>query len=204
MKRLICMFAVAIVVAGTARASDKSDRPGRRAVRAEARKEAHTLLVRQQRQALKALEDDCYMIKFDRVIANGRTYGRSPQTNFLIINGDEAVLQLAIGGNGAVFDRDGRNIKSLMERTYALDSRSAVALEGKVTKCVKKTNRRGVISCQMEINGHAISCTVNITMGEDGNIVRTEIVSMLQGQRTLLSGTLLPYDPYDISRARSL
>ena len=37
-------------------------------------------------------------------------------------------------------------------------------------------------------------------MGQDDNTIRIEIVSTLQGQRTLLSGTQLPYNPYDISR----
>lgn len=139
-------------------------------------------------QGLQAIKDRQFTLEADKVISKrGRTAFVSSNTNFVMINGDKAVVQVAFSNSG-----------------FGPNGLGGITVEGSVSSYQIKENRKGNITLTMNVTGVGISARLNIYMTKGSNRATVEISPNFNSNRTTLSGVLLPNDQSLVFKGTSL
>lgn len=139
-------------------------------------------------EAKQAIEEKAFTLEADRVIfKRGRNAFVSSNTNFVMVNGDEASVQVAFnipvsGPNGL----------------------GGVTVDGNVSDYKVRTDKKGNVYLTMSVMGTGISAQVSISLPYGSNNASVEILPNFNSNRLTLSGELLPLDKSDVFKGRSL
>ena len=190
MKKMFILAVLACVTLGAAaqQVPTKAERKAeRQAARAQSRAESSAMLQDQHRKALQALELNSFLVRFDRVyFRHGGSAYLTPITNFLSVEGSQVTLQIIIDPS-----------------SIGPNSLGGITLEGLATEVSTKQSKKGVTFFHMLVNGHSLSCSVDLTLPSEGNLVRAEIVSTFHNMRLSLEGSLQPYDKTAVIKGRA-
>lgn len=184
MKRIIFVMAVLMMCSATVLAQQtKEEKKAAKEAKKEAKKaekeakkaaeeEAEKALFN---QAVMAIEMRKFVLKADRVeFKRGQTTHVSPTTNFVLLNGDDASIQLSFntgipGPNGI----------------------GGVTVEGKASEIEVETDKKGNVHFEMNVQGHGVSARLMFTMTHGSNKCSATVMPNLKGNRIQFYGNLV-------------
>lgn len=138
-------------------------------------------------EAKQAVDNKAFVLEADQVIFKyGTTAFVSSNTNFVAVDGDNAVVQVAfnipVGGPNGL---------------------GGVTVDGKASDYKVQTDKKGNIHISMNVMGVGISAQVIINLPKDGNDASVDILPNFSSNRFSLSGRLLPLKKANVFKGRS-
>lgn len=145
-------------------------------------------LTREQRKELQAIQDSINYAQANKSLANldfvveaerlvfrrGETAVVSPLTNFISLNDDKAVVQIApFNGPG-------------------LNGVGGITLNGHASNIKMNSSKKGVTTFTMDVIGNGISAIIEIRLYSGSNNVSVVISPLFNSNKLSLSGTLVP------------
>ena len=195
MKKFIALVALVLVSASTLMYAQESQRDIRRADRKAQRDAERARLKAEEQaadqvayqQAVQAIKDKQFVLEADQVIfKRGQTAFVSSNTNFVMLNGQRATVQVAFntpypGPNGI----------------------GGVTVDGTTSDVKVTTDKRGNANCNFSVQGIGISAQVFITLTNGGNNATVTINPNFNSNTLTLSGNLVPLNQSDVFKGRS-
>ncbi len=137
-------------------------------------------------QASEALAKSNFVLEADRVfLRRGAPFNVNSNTNFISLQGDKAVIQLAISQNRGWYNGIG-----------------GVTLEGRVSNVRMNTDKKGNINYTMSVTGKQLSAKVSFMIIKDTNKCTAMVTPNLQGEEFTFNGYL--FDREDSSVFKGL
>lgn len=139
-------------------------------------------------EAKQAIEAKNFVLEADRVMFKyGTSAYVSSNTNFVAVNGDKAVVQVAFnipvsGPNGL----------------------GGVTVDGSVSGYKQTVDKKGNIYVTMNVMGIGISAQVNIRLTQGSNNATVDISPNFNSNNFSLSGSLIPMFKANVFKGRSL
>lgn len=137
-------------------------------------------------EAIKALETLEFALEADQIVfKRGQTAYVTPNTNFVSLSDDRAVIQVAPfnGGGGP-------------------NGVGGITLEGRASNIRIKTDKTGNVTFTMSVLGAALSATVTISMCNGGNDASVTVSPNFSSNRVTLNGRLLPMEQSSVFEGR--
>ncbi len=138
--------------------------------------------------AVQAIKERSFVLEADRVeFKRGRFAYVTPNTNFVSLDGNKAVVQLAFntgysGPNGI----------------------GGITVDGNVSGLDVKTDKKGNVNIKMMIQGTAISASVSIRMSAGSNKATATVSPNFNSNRVSFSGTIYPTSQSNVFKGRTL
>jgi hypothetical protein len=159
----------------------------------KARRQAHAKFMEEQErlaytQAVQALKAQSFVVEVDQLIyPRGYVQYVSSATNFIYINQDKAVIQIAVsnfapGANGI----------------------GGVTVEGIPSNISMSTDKKGNVYFNFVTQGAAISATVNIQLTPDDNRATVTIYPNFNSRTLTMTGKVIPYNNSDIFQGSTI
>jgi hypothetical protein len=159
----------------------------------KARKQAHAKFMEEQErlaytQAVQALKAQSFVVEVDQLIyPRGYVQYVSSATNFIYINQDKAVIQIAVtnfvpGANGI----------------------GGVTVEGIPSNISMSTDKKGNVYFNFVTQGAAISATVNIQLTQGDNRATVTIYPNFNSRTLTMTGKVIPYNNSDIFQGSTI
>lgn len=139
-------------------------------------------------EAVQAVNDRAFTLEADQVVFKyGNMAYVNSNTNFVSVNGNDAVVQVAFnipvsGPNGI----------------------GGVTVDGTVSDYEMKTDKKGNISISMNVMGTGISARVFISLPKGTNKATVEINPNFNSNRMTLNGVIVPVQKSSVYKGRSL
>ena len=195
MKKFIALVALVLLSASTLMYAQESQKDIRRADRKAQRDAERARLKAEEQaadqvayqQAVQAIKDKQFVLEADQVIfKRGQTAFVSSNTNFVMLNGQRATVQVAFntpypGPNGI----------------------GGVTVDGTTSDVKVTTDKRGNVNCNFSVQGIGISAQVFITLTNGGNNATVTINPNFNSNTLTLSGNLVPLNQSDVFKGRS-
>ena len=170
MKKLFIILVTLMVISSCATTKEA------KLARIEDRKEKK---IAEQASVKDAVESKRFIIKFDRIyFTRGGIADLVPTANYLIIDGDKAIINTAYVG-----------------RQYDIWPIMAINMKGKsLNYAVKKISSRGIYEIKMDVtNGKSANFDIYLSIGESGAC--NVSVSSLRIDNVNYSGHIVPIEP---------
>ena len=138
-------------------------------------------------EAKEAIDNQTFVLEADRVYFKyGTSAFVSSNTNFVGLDGDKAVVQVAFnvpfsGPNGL----------------------GGITVDGNASNYKVKTDKKGNIHVSMNVMGIGISAQVSIDIPYGSNNATVDILPNFNSSHMTLSGELLPLDKSNVFKGRS-
>lgn len=179
MKKIVSFVVLALWVAlGHIHAQDQQDQ--KRLLREQRREERRAQEERQDSlqfsQAFQAINNKAFTLEANQVVFKyGQTAFVSSNTNFVSVNDDQAVVQIAFnipaaGPNGL----------------------GGITVQGSVSGYQVTTDKSGNVYVAMNVIGAAISAAVNITLYSGSNQASVTVYPNFNSNQLTLNGQLVP------------
>ena len=171
MKKIFFMMFALLFAMGNIQAQDNKE-----LTKAEKKALQEKLDSLQYAEAVEAVEAKKFTLEADQVVFKyGQTAYVSSNTNFVSVDGNEAVVQVAFnipvsGPNGI----------------------GGVTVDGKVSGYEVKKDKKGNLSLTMNVMGTGISARIDIRMAKGTNRASVTIVPNFNSNRLTLNGVVLP------------
>ena len=139
-------------------------------------------------KAVEAVNARTFTLEADQVVFKyGQTAYVTSNTNFVSVEGEDAVVQVAFnipaaGPNGL----------------------GGVTVDGKVSSYEVKTDKRGTLYLSMNVMGTGISARLDISMTKGTNNATVTITPNFNSNRMTLSGEILPTYKSTVFKGRSI
>lgn len=128
-------------------------------------------------RAVKILRDRQFVIEADRIIPkSGRTINVNSMTNFLMVEGDNATVQVA----------------STSTVNPGPNGLGGITLTGRISDLRFKEDNNGGVTMSFNVTGNALAASVTITLQGSGNIASATIRSTFQSYRAEMRGRVVP------------
>lgn len=195
MKKLFALLALVLVSASTLTFAQESERDVKRADR-KAQRDAERAKMKAEEQAydavsyeqaVQALKDKQFVLEADQVIfRNGQSAFVSTTTNFVMMNGSRATVQIAFntpypGPNGI----------------------GGVTVDGTASDMKMTTDKKGNVNCNFSVQGIGISAQVFISLTNGGNNATVTVNPNFNSNTLTLNGNLVPLSQSDVFKGRS-
>ena len=195
MKKFIALLALVLVSTSTMMYAQESERATRRADRkAERDAERAKLKAEEQvadavayQQAVQALKNKQFVLEANQVMfRNGQTAYVTSNTNFVMMNGTRATVQVAFntpypGPNGI----------------------GGVTVDGNTSDMKMNMDKKGNVNCSFSVQGIGISAQVFISLTNGGNKATVTVNPNFYSNTLTLSGNLVPLDQSDVFKGRA-
>ena len=179
MKKIVSFVVLALWVAlGHIHAQDQQDQ--KKLLREQRREERRAQEERQDSlqfsQAFQAINNKAFTLEANQVVFKyGQTAFVSSNTNFVSVNDDQAVVQIAFnipaaGPNGL----------------------GGITVQGSVSGYQVTTDKSGAVHVVMNVIGAAISAAVNITLDSGSNQASVTVNPNFNSNQLTLNGQLVP------------
>lgn len=139
-------------------------------------------------EAMEAINAKQFTLEADQVVFKyGQTAYVTSNTNFVSVDGEDAVVQVAFnipvaGPNGL----------------------GGVTVDGKVSSYEVKTDKKGTLYLSMNVMGVGISARLDISMPKDTNNATVTITPNFNSNRLTLNGVILPAYKSSVFKGRSI
>lgn len=195
MKKFIALVALVLVSASTLTFAQESQRDVNRADR-KAQRDAERAKMKAEeqaydavayQQAVQSLKDKQFVLEADQVIfRNGQSAFVSTTTNFVMMNGSRATVQIAFntpypGPNGI----------------------GGVTVDGTASDLKITTDKKGNVNCNFSVQGIGISAQVFISLTNGGNNATVTVNPNFNSNTLTLNGNLVPLSQSDVFKGRS-
>lgn len=142
----------------------------------------------QHAEAVEAINAKKFTLEADQVVFKyGQTAYVTSNTNFVSVDGEDAVVQVAFnipvaGPNGL----------------------GGVTVDGKVSSYEMRTDKRGTLYLSMNVMGVGISARLDISMPKGTNNATVTITPNFNSNRLTLNGVILPAFKSSVFKGRSI
>lgn len=142
----------------------------------------------QHAEAVEAVNAKKFTLEADQVVFKyGQTAYVTSNTNFVSVDGEDAVVQVAFnipaaGPNGLV----------------------GVTVDGKVSSYEMRTDKKGTLYLSMNVMGTGISARLDISMPKGTNNATVTITPNFNSNRLTLNGVILPAFKSSVFKGRSI
>ena len=186
MKRIITLITLVLVSASTlmyAQSSSETRQAERKAQREAQKAREKAENERNYAIAVQALKEGKFVLEADQLVfKRGRSAFVSSTTNFVLMDGEHASVQIA--ANNALAGPNGIG-----------GSRK----EMKIT-----TDKKGNVNCSFSVQGIGISAQVYITLTNGGNNASARISPNFNSNTLTLNGVLVPLSQSNVYKGRAL
>lgn len=191
MKKIIALMMLVFIGASTAMYAQESKSENRRAER-KAQRDAEK--AREKREearayadAVQAINNRKFVLEADRItFKRGRSAFVTSNTNFVLLNGEKASVQVAFNGPYA-----GPN------------SIGGITVDGRVGEVKTATDKKGNVTCSFNVMGVGISAQVSIRLTHDTNNASVTINPNFNSNRLSLDGKVIPLSESSVYKGRS-
>ena len=190
MKKIIVLLMLVFIGASTTIYAQESKSESRRAERKaqrDAEKAREKIEEEAYTDAVQAIKERKFVLEADRVtFKRGRSAFVTSNTNFILLNGDRASVQIAF--NGAFAGPNGIG---------------GVTVDGTVGEVKTTTDKKGNVTCNFSVTGVGISAQVSIRLTHGRNNVSATVNPNFNSNRLTLDGKLVPLSESNIFKGRS-
>lgn len=191
MKKIIVLLMLVFIGASTTIYAQESKSESRRAER-KAQRDAEKAREKMEEErayadAVQAIKDRKFVMEVDRVtFKRGRSAYVTANTNFILLNGEKASVQVAF--NGAFAGPNGIG---------------GVTVDGRVGDIKTTTDKKGNVSCSFNVMGVGISAQVSIRLAHGSSNASATINPNFNSNRLSLDGKLIPLSESSVFKGRS-
>ncbi|WP_044267747.1 DUF4251 domain-containing protein [Bacteroides timonensis] len=191
MKKIIVLLMLVFIGASTTIYAQESKSESRRAER-KAQRDAIKAQEKIEEErayadAVQAIKERKFVLEADRVtFKRGRSAFVTSNTNFILLNGEKASVQVAF--NGAFAGPNGIG---------------GVTVDGRVGDIKTTTDKKGNVSCSFNVIGVGISAQVSIRLAHGSNNASATINPNFNSNRLSLDGKLIPLSESSVFKGRS-
>lgn len=194
MKKIIALIAFALIGVvttvtfaqsnGTSRTEKKSEREAKRA---EQKAQEKAMEQAAYNAAVRALNDQKFVLEANQVVfRRGQNAFVTPTTNFVMMNGNRATIQIAFntpnpGPNGI----------------------GGVTVDGTVSSLKTQMDKKGNVDCSFSVQGTGVSAQVFIRLTNGNNKASVAVSPNFNGNRMTLNGEILPLDQSSVFKGRA-
>ena len=190
MKRIITLITLVLVSASTlmyAQSSSETRQAERKAQREAQKAREKAENERNYAIAVQALKEGKFVLEADQLVfKRGRSAFVSSTTNFVLMDGEHASVQIA--ANNALAGPNGIG---------------GITVDGSRKEMKITTDKKGNVNCSFSVQGIGISAQVYITLTTGGNNATVTISPNFNSNTMTLSGSLLPLNQSNIFKGRS-
>lgn len=138
-------------------------------------------------QCVKAMESRDFVIAADRVeFKRGQFVNVNSSTNFVLLKGDQASIQLAFNGPG-----------------IGANGMGGITVDGHARSIEMETDKKGNVTFEMMVQGTAVSASITIRMAKGTNQCSATVTPNFNNNRVSFSGTMQPGKSSTIFKGRS-
>lgn len=191
MKKIIALMMLVFIGASTAMYAQQSSSEKRRAERKAQRDAEKAREKREEAQAyanaVQAINNRKFVLEADRItFKRGRSAFVTSNTNFVLLNGEKASVQVAFNGPYAGPNGIG-----------------GITVDGRVGEIKTTTDKKGNVNCNFNVVGVGISAQVSIRLTHDTNNASVTINPNFNSNRLSLDGKVIPLSESSVFKGRA-
>ena len=191
MKRIITLITLVLVSASTlmyAQSSSETRQAERKAQREAQKAREKAENERNYAIAVQALKEGKFVLEADQLVfMRGRIAFVSSTTNFVLMDGEHASVQIA--ANNALAGPNGIG---------------GITVDGSRKEMKITTDKKGNVNCSFSVQGIGISAQVYITLTNGGNNASARISPNFNSNTLTLNGVLVPLSQSNVYKGRAL
>ena len=191
MKRIITLITLVLVSASTlmyAQSSSETRQAERKAQREAQKAREKAENERNYAIAVQALKEGKFVLEADQLVfKRGRSAFVSSTTNFVLMDGEHASVQIA--ANNALAGPNGIG---------------GITVDGSRKEMKITTDKKGNVNCSFSVQGIGISAQVYITLTNGGNNASARISPNFNSNTLTLNGVLVPLSQSIVYKGRAL
>ncbi len=191
MKRIITLITLVLVSASTlmyAQSSSETRQAERKAQREAQKAREKAENERNYAIAVQALKEGKFVLEADQLVfKRGRSAFVSSTTNFVLMDGEHASVQIA--ANNALAGPNGIG---------------GITVDGSRKEMKITTDKKGNVNCSFSVQGIGISAQVYITLTNGGNNASARISPNFNSNTLTLNGVLVPLSQSNVDKGRAL
>lgn len=191
MKRIITLITLVLVSASTlmyAQSSSETRQAERKAQREAQKAREKAENERNYAIAVQALKEGKFVLEADQLVfKRGRSAFVSSTTNFVLMDGEHASVQIA--ANNALVGPNGIG---------------GITVDGSRKEMKITTDKKGNVNCSFSVQGIGISAQVYITLTNGGNNASARISPNFNSNTLTLNGVLVPLSQSNVYKGRAL
>lgn len=191
MKRIITLITLVLVSASTlmyAQSSSETRQAERKAQREAQKAREKAENERNYAIAVQALKEGKFVLEADQLVfKRGRSAFVSSTTNFVLMDGEHASVQIA--ANNALAGPNGIG---------------GITVDGSRKEMKITTDKKGNVNCSFSVQGIRISAQVYITLTNGGNNASARISPNFNSNTLTLNGVLVPLSQSNVYKGRAL
>lgn len=191
MKRIITLITLVLVSASTlmyAQSSSETRQAERKAQREAQKAREKAENERNYTIAVQALKEGKFVLEADQLVfKRGRSTFVSSTTNFVLMDGEHASVQIA--ANNALAGPNGIG---------------GITVDGSRKEMKITTDKKGNVNCSFSVQGIGISAQVYITLTNGGNNASARISPNFNSNTLTLNGVLVPLSQSNVYKGRAL
>lgn len=191
MKRIITLITLVLVSASTlmyAQSSSETRQAERKAQREAQKAREKAENERNYAIAVQALKEGKFVLEADQLVfKRGRSAFVSSTTNFVLMDGEHASVQIAV--NNALAGPNGIG---------------GITVDGSRKEMKITTDKKGNVNCSFSVQGIGISAQVYITLTNGGNNASARISPNFNSNTLTLNGVLVPLSQSNVYKGRAL
>lgn len=191
MKRIITLITLVLVSASTlmyAQSSSETRQAERKAQREAQKAREKAENERNYAIAVQALKEGKFVLEADQLVfKRGRSAFVSSTTNFVLMDGEHASVQIA--ANNALAGPNGIG---------------GITVDGSRKEMKITTDKKGNVNCSFSVQGIGISAQVYITLTNGGNNASARISPNFNSNTLTLNRVLVPLSQSNVYKGRAL
>lgn len=191
MKRIITLITLVLVSASTlmyAQSSSETRQAERKAQREAQKAREKAENERNYAIAVQALKEGKFVLEADQLVfKRGRSAFVSSTTNFVLMDGEHASVQIA--ANNALAGPNGIG---------------GITVDGSRKEMKITTDKKGNVNCSFSVQGIGIFAQVYITLTNGGNNASARISPNFNSNTLTLNGVLVPLSQSNVYKGRAL
>ena len=191
MKRIITLITLVLVSASTlmyAQSSSETRQAERKAQREAQKAREKAENERNYAIAVQALKEGKFVLEADQLVfKRGRSAFVSSTTNFVLMDGEHASVQIA--ANNALAGPNGIG---------------GITVDGSRKEMKITTDKKGNVNCSFSVQGIGISAQVYITLTNGGNNASARISPNFNSNTLTQNGVLVPLSQSNVYKGRAL
>ena len=191
MKRIITLITLVLVSASTlmyAQSSSETRQAERKAQREAQKAREKAENERNYTIAVQALKEGKFVLEADQLVfKRGRSAFVSSTTNFVLMDGEHASVQIA--ANNALAGPNGIG---------------GITVDGSRKEMKITTDKKGNVNCSFSVQGIGISAQVYTTLTNGGNNASARISPNFNSNTLTLNGVLVPLSQSNVYKGRAL
>lgn len=191
MKRIITLITLVLVSASTlmyAQSSSETRQAERKTQREAQKAREKAENERNYAIAVQALKEGKFVLEADQLVfKRGRSAFVSSTTNFVLMDGEHASVQIA--ANNALAGPNGIG---------------GITVDGSRKEMKITTDKKGNVNCSFSVQGIGISAQVYITLTNGGNNASARISPNFNSNTLTLNGVLVPLSQSNVYKGRAL